>query len=663
MKSIKTKLIISFSALILIASLIIGLISIGVGYRAFQKDAQNSLLSLTGESAKLTQSRMAELITMMDMIAKDSDIINMGWEADVNILKRELGKTSFIDIGYILPNGYTYFTDGTVRLQSDRDYVQKALKGEANISDIVISRVSRKPELNVAVPIKKGDEVIGALVGRKEADALTAIIKDTGYGENGYAYMINAEGTMIAHPETELVVKRYNPIDAKDKSKDQQELAVAFQRIIKEKTGIVNYNYQGQELYAGFTPVKGTSWSFVTIAVKSEIFAAIPKMVQTIITVMILVLLGSIGLVFLLDASITRPLIKIARESEKISELNISMNIPEKFLNQKDEIGILSRAFQKLIVSLREITREITDSAILVAATSQELTATSQQSATIADEISKTVEEIAQGASDQAHSTQAGSKHAAHLGRLIEINNEHMVELNKDSQVVRTAVEEGLKEVGHLSAIAKENEAATREICDIILRTQSSSNQIGEASRVIASMAEQINLLSLNAAIEAARAGEAGKGFAVVAHEIKRMADQSGESTKFIDKIIKELQINIIKAVESMDRITVTSDDQKKSVAATIDKYQSIAKETEKSEKAIQILNQSEKDMDDAKEEIILMLESLSAIAQQNAAGSQQATSSMEEQTASVQEIAGASEKLSELSNQLQDIVLRFQHN
>ncbi|MFT4142932.1 MAG: cache domain-containing protein, partial [Mobilitalea sp.] len=213
MKSIKTKLIIAFSALVLMVTLCVGIISLYQSFHAIKVEANKSLELLAKEGAKVTESRMNAMMAMLSLLAKDKAMINMDWEVDLSILKEELGKTDFLDIGYVLPNGYTYYTDGTVRLMSDREYVKMALKGQAMMSDVVISRVTRKPEIELCVPIVKDGEVVGALVGRRNADALGQIIKDEGYGEEGYAFMINSEGRMIANPDTQKVVDRYNPIE------------------------------------------------------------------------------------------------------------------------------------------------------------------------------------------------------------------------------------------------------------------------------------------------------------------------------------------------------------------------------------------------------------------------------------------------------------------
>ncbi len=164
MKSIKTKLILSFLLLTFTITLAIGAISITSSYKSLKEEAEKSLQLLSVEGAKVTESRMDALMATLQIISMKKEIINMGYEVDLNVLKEELDKTDFLDIGYVLPNGYTHFTDGTVRLMSDRVYVQEALAGNPTISDVIISRVTRTSEIELCIPVSKNGEVIGAVL-------------------------------------------------------------------------------------------------------------------------------------------------------------------------------------------------------------------------------------------------------------------------------------------------------------------------------------------------------------------------------------------------------------------------------------------------------------------------------------------------------------------
>ena len=652
MKSIKTKLVLFSTILVLTVTLLIGMIAISIGSDALQKEAEYSLMLIAEESAKLTQSRIDAMVSTLTLISKKSELKDMGWEVDLGLLSEELSKTSFIDLGYILPNGYTYYTDGTVRLMSDRTYVKDALEGNSRVSDVIISRVTRKPEIEATVPVYKDGAVIGAVIARMEAGYLSAITSDIGYGEMGYAYMMNKVGTIIAHPDEQKVISRYNPID--------MEGGAAYQQILNEKKGVTSFVEGSDTIYAGFAPVRDMDWYFVVTASKQEVMSAIPQMLKTIVIVMIVVFICSLMVVYLVERRITKPLIELTRHSKKIGSLDISENINNRYLGQKDEIGTLSGAFQNLTLKLRDTIKAISASANKVSDTALRLTATSQQSALVAEEIVKTVEEIAKGAMDQANHTEEGMSQAALLETKIETNHQYVLELNSATEHVNQLVQKGIEDIKQLERLTQENDNATRNTCDMMLMMKKNSAQISEAGKIISDMAKQTNLIALNATIEAARAGEAGLGFGVVAREIQTMADQSAESTKYIDLILGSLQRSIEQSVESMNNILHTSEKQYQSVNHTIERYQDISEAMTISELAVGKLNRSEKDMEAATNEIKLMLQSLTSIAEENAAGSQQATSTMEEQSASVQVLAEICENLSDLSEELRVIISRF---
>ncbi|MFT4145791.1 MAG: methyl-accepting chemotaxis protein, partial [Mobilitalea sp.] len=462
-------------------------------------------------------------------------------------------------------------------------------------------------------------------------------------------------------PDTQKVVDRYNPIEEANDDEAQLSLAESVQQMLNLKEGVSSYKLDGVEYYAGFSPIEGTDWIYVITAVEDEVLSVLPKMVQTMLLVMLLVLVISVGIVFLLDHRITKPLIGMTKLSTKLAELDLRDNITDNYLAQKDEIGILSATFQALINKLRDIITLITDASNQVSATAQELSASSLNSALASEEIARTVQGVAKGASDQAKNTEEGSSIAINLERLIEINREHLINLNASSKSVDHSVKHGQEDMKRLAEISNDNRKVMEDICEIITTTKTSSIQIGEASRVISEIARETNLLALNAAIEAARAGEAGRGFAVVAEEIQKMADQSSTSAKHIDQIILELQHNVTKAFDFVNLITTASDLQQKSVEKSLQRYQSIADNMKVSEEVVEVLNKSEEDMNYAKNQILSLMEALASVAEENAAGTLQVYSSMEVQSTSVRELALASDRLSQLSSNLLTITTRFQ--
>jgi len=374
----------------------------------------------------------------------------------------------------------------------------------------------------------------------------------------------------------------------------------------------------------------------------------------------VVILLVSVVLVFFVGNSIAKPIVNTVSYAKKIADLDITENISDKFLNRKDEIGTLSKSLQSMKDSLAKIIKDIGNYAEQVSSASEEMSATTEQSAETVTEISSTVTEIARGAADQAELTQSGAEKADQLGQIIENDQTYLHNMNQVTEEMTGIVKKGMEDIKYLSDKTEDNNTAGMEIQQVIMKTDSSAKKIGNASSVIASIADQTNLLALNAAIEAARAGDAGKGFSVVAEEIRKLAEQSADSTKEIDAAITDLLDNSENAVHTIEKMLLVIQKQSESVETNRKNYEMIQKAISNVSEAVSDLNTSGKQMEIMKSDILDAMQSLSAIAEENSASTEEVTAAMEEQTASMAEIANASEELAKLAEDLQDTVHRF---
>lgn len=660
MKSIKTKLILSISLLLILALGTLGGLSLYRSVMAIEQEAIIGLQRLTEEATHSTASEIEKQKIVLKMIASNDEIQSMEWNTQKRLLSGYIKETGYLSIGVVDKTGDVIFEDGTKTNVQDRNYFSRALNGETVVSDMLISRVTNKPELIYATPILKNGNVEGVIIARVNGYVLSDISDKLGYGESGYAYIINEEGTVVAHPDRSRVDDQQNPIIEADKTPSLKPVAELMQTIIRDRSGTNIYTFNKNNLIASYNPIEESNWILVITANENEVFESVPRLVQTILTTMGIALLISIILALLLGINITNPIIKVVNIAHTIAQLDIRSDISGDVVNRKDEVGKLGHSLQSIIDSLRSILGEVNHSSEQVTAASEELTATAAQSATAIEEIARAVDEIALSASNQAKNTEEGSFKGSQLGETMTNDQKEMQHLNIASESVSKLVQEGLVEIEGLTVIIDESNRATQQVQQGIMKTNLSSQKIDAASQVIASIADQTNLLALNAAIEAARAGDAGRGFAVVAEEIRKLAEQSSQSTRTIDDVVKELQLNSNEAVEIVSRVINIMDAQTTSIKITQEKYQQIADAIKKSEEAVLSLNMSSVKMDDMKNQILDTLQKLAAIAQENSASTQEVSAAIEEQNASMEEIAGASEGLSELAQNLHNIISRF---
>ncbi|MEM5817187.1 MAG: cache domain-containing protein, partial [Desulfitobacterium hafniense] len=323
MKSIRTQLVIYFSILVLLSSLALGYLSLAKASNALTAEAEKALGTLAADSAKLTESRLETQKKTLEMIALREDMQTMDWQVQQPILQRQLPNTNFLDLGVVQLDGSVSYSDGSTNQLGDRDYVQKALKGDTNVSDLIISRVTNSLVIMYAAPIVSEGKVVGALIGRRDGDALSLIAEDTGYGQNGYGYMVNSQGTIIAHPDREKVFSQFNPIEAVKEDQSLISTATMIENVLKSGQGVSSYTYNGQDLYAGYAPIQGSDWTFVITASQEEVLAAIPALQKDILVTGVIIFFISMGFVTLIGNSLAKPIMKVTESAGRIARLDV----------------------------------------------------------------------------------------------------------------------------------------------------------------------------------------------------------------------------------------------------------------------------------------------------------------------------------------------------
>ena len=665
MKKGLTRKITAFIAIFaVIVSLVTGGVSLVMSKNAMTTEANKSLLMITEQGAEKIKIIVDDRLLVLQEIANRARTLTMDFTTQKDSIKGDIERLGYLDMAIVSTKGEAkYILESKTADLSDRDYVQKALAGQACVSDVLISKVTESAVLMYAVPIEKNGKVVGALIARRDGNALAEITDEMGYGEEGYAYIINDKGITVAHPDRTRVMDQFQPIEAAKNDKTMAPVAKVFQKVLDEKTGYGDYTFNNKALLVAFAPIEGTNWYLVNTASEKEVFAGASKLMSALIFLLVGVIVASIIIATLLALSIARPIVHMTAIVDRQAALDFRP-VEDKMLlflqKRNDEIGEMTRSLAAMGTNIRELLVNVSSTAEQVSATSEELTATSHQSATASGEVAQTIGEIAKGAGDQAENTMEAANELNRLSSDIQNNMTQVELLAANTQEIRQLIYNGIDVMESLTDKTEQNSKASEVVYQSILRTNESSSKIAEASQMITSISEQTNLLALNASIEAARAGEHGRGFAVVAEEIRKLAEQSRNTTSTIDEMLRNLNMDAQTAVDKMREAGELTKEQEKSVVLSKSTFSSISEAIHSTEQMVIVVGEGSERMENSKLMVLERVEALSAIAEENAASTEEASASVEEQSASALEIANASEDLSEMAQQLQSMIARF---
>ncbi len=520
---------------------------------------------------------------------------------------------------------------------------------------IIASPSTGKQVVSMYYPIYDGDKPLGYVGSAIYSDDLKTTL-DNLSGDSGnkkdYLLLDAAKNTYIFCGDEEKVG---GPVEEKSIS-EAMELAKSG------KTGdVYEYKENGNDKLAVYEYMSDREWVLMVLTDRDESFAPVNQL-SFVLLIMCAVLLVLISLcVWFAGVLIAKDIVKVARIIQEIGTLDLTLRSKlKKFESRKDEVGMIAKATQFLADT-------VSDAVVLIKEKSEELLDTSgtlhsgaEVTKGSVENVEKAIHDIAESTIQQAEDTQQAVESVLHIGKTIEKTMDETETLTEYTGNIQKTSEEMRNTVRGLSVVNGNTEKAIDEISAQTLSTNQSAMKIKDAAQLITSIAEETNMLSLNASIEAARAGEQGRGFAVVASQIQKLAEQSNDSARMIDSIIVALINDSNKAVETMVRMKDIMLEQSQQLSHTEDQFTDIYENIEVAKQSVTSIYDTVRNMDQERLTVVELVQKLSEIAADNAAGTQEILASSEMLDGMVKDVSEASGQLVSVSDDIEKSVSGF---
>ncbi|WP_276736401.1 methyl-accepting chemotaxis protein TlpC [Bacillus sp. (in: firmicutes)] len=481
-----------------------------------------------------------------------------------------------------------------------------------------------------------GNEDIVDLLGKKTGDTVTIFQQDTRVATNVMKNGERAVGTQASSEVTDAVLKNgkrfYGQADVAGSSYQTAYMP------LKDKNGdIIGMLYTGanQSILTSLTQSLFTQFAIV----------------------LVIVIIVSVILVLLFTRRINKRLNALKCAFESAGNGDMTIEVSDK---SGDELSELSVYYNKMRIKLNDTIQTVQQSALQLASASQQLSAGAEETNQASEKITEAVQQIANGAQHQItriENSESSLKQASADIRDISANTAAIAD---KGQLAQSKADIGQKEISDVQAQMDAIHDSIQKSGEIIQQLDGRSKQIEQILSVITQIADQTNLLALNAAIEAARAGEHGKGFAVVADEVRKLAEESQQSAGQISKLIAEIQNDMNQSARSIEHVKTEAAEGVSMIQRTRDAFREIAAATGEISVEISDLSASVSNISESAHQINDSFTANTDDIKESTENTRQAAALTEEQFAAMEEITAASETLSQLAEELTGIISQF---
>ncbi|MDF2566234.1 MAG: Methyl-accepting chemotaxis protein signaling domain protein [Massilibacillus sp.] len=669
-QNVKTKFLVFLLPLFILSFLVLSVISYYFANQTLNDSVDETVRAMGKESSRQVQEGINERIIRLEELATDGVLRADNEQAKVAYLAASQKRLGFDSMYYSDLKGNCIRADGKKFNRADREYFKKVLETKKPyVPEPVVSADTGKLILVLTAPAFENGQLVGMMMGSITLEKLSKVLDGIKFRESGYGYIVESKGKVIANnkaPEfinkLDLTEKTINPELKTSMSELDEHLMKSFKEVAQtgEAESCYYKNVFGRDDVAVLTPIElfGQRWVMVITAPEEEVTAPVKRLANYMFGVSVFfILVASVCIYFFAK--------KIAKQIELIRDDCMRLNDGDFkdrpiSIDSEDEIGQLAKGFHTMRTTLRTLIKKVQNEAEQVAASSEMLNESAGQSAEASNQVAVSITDIAAGVEKQSHSAKnvnGIAQKVANIAGEIAGKSKDVAkvahEASGDVELGRTAIASAVKQMEQIGS-------GSEEIQEAIGKLAQGSQEISNIVELISNIAAQTNLLALNAAIEAARAGEHGRGFAVVAEEVRKLAEESHQSSQKIGELVKRNQVDMDKAVSASKAGTAGIGQGIEAVNTADETFKTIVKAIVHLSAEIAAISGSINMMADGSKDMLTSMQEIDEVSKNSAAEVQSVSAATEEQSASMQEIASASQSLAMLANELQSAIAKF---